>query len=50
MSKHKFKGRMDKLMYMANRMEGLKNTAHFGASRRARHKMAKRIAKGEDIF
>jgi hypothetical protein len=43
-------GIVDKLQYMAKRTEGLKNTAHYGASRRARHKMAQRIAKGEDIF
>lgn len=54
MSKHKFKGVVDKLEYMAHRMKGLQETRHFGAKRRARHKGAQRmhdrIAKGEDIF
>lgn len=42
------------LMYKAKRLEGLQNTKHFGAQRRARHKNAKakaiKKAKGENTF
>lgn len=31
-------------------LKGLQETRHFGAKRRTRHKMAQRIAKGEDVF
>lgn len=41
---------IEKLGKMASRLKGLQETKHFGASRRARHKMHQRIAKGEDIF
>lgn len=31
-------------------LKGLQETKHFGSKRRSRHKMAQRIAKGEDVF
>jgi len=49
-NKAKRGGIVGKLEHMAKRLKGLQETKHFGASRRARHKLAKRIAKGEDIF
>lgn len=39
-----------KLAKMARRLKGLKETKHFGAQHRARHKAAQKKARGEHPF